>query len=140
MRILCHRRAAELLYLLLVPITIMGLAVGGAKAQELKERSEISDKYKWDLTTIYKTDQDWEADMAAIEAVIPNLASYEGKISKSPKDLLAYFKDGEELSKKFGNVAVYARIQGSHKYYRIQVRRSHLMVYAGAGIDSGFHI
>lgn len=80
------------------------------QAQELKERSEIADKYKWDLTPIYKSDQDWEADMATIESMIPNLKSFEGKISQSPENLLAYFTASEEVGKKFGNVAVYASL------------------------------
>ena len=31
-------------------------------SKEEKLRSEIEDKYKWDLSTIYKTDELWEED------------------------------------------------------------------------------
>jgi oligoendopeptidase F len=110
MRISHSRRATGLLYAILFCITFLGLAGRSVQAQELKERSEIADKYKWDLTTLYKTDQDWEADMAAIEAMIPNLKSFEGKISQSPDNLIAYFQTSEEIGKKFRNAAVYASL------------------------------
>lgn len=110
MRISRPRIATKLLCAGLFLFTFFNLCSINVQAQELKERSEIADKYKWDLTTIYKTDEDWETDMAAIEAMIPNLKGFEGKISQSPNDLIAYFQASEEISKKFGNVAVYASL------------------------------
>jgi oligoendopeptidase F len=110
MRISHPRRATELLCIVLFSLTLLGQTSLRVQAQELRERSEIADKYKWDLTTLYKTDQDWEADMATLETMIPNLKSYEGKISQSPDDLLAFFQASEEIGKKFGNAAVYASL------------------------------
>jgi oligoendopeptidase F len=102
--------AGKLWCVLLYLLPLIGLTTLSIHAQELKERNAISDKYKWDLTSLYKTDQDWEADMTAIEAMIPSLKSFEGKISQSPDDLLAYFRASEEISKRFGNAAVYASL------------------------------
>jgi len=110
MTISCLIKAPRLICTLLLSAFTIGIIGSSAQAQDLKERSEIADKYKWNLTDIYKTDDDWEADMATLEAMIPSLSSYEGKISKSATDLLAYFQAGEEISKKCGNVAVYASL------------------------------
>ena len=33
-----------------------------------KQRNEIEEKYQWDLSTIYPTDEAWEAELAAITA------------------------------------------------------------------------
>jgi oligoendopeptidase F len=79
-----------------------------AQSGELKERSQIEDKYKWDLSAIYKSDADWEADFKAVEAMIPQLKSFEGKISKSSADLLAFFKANEDAGKKLDNLGTYA--------------------------------
>ena len=31
-------------------------------AEEIRKRSEIEEKYKWDLTHIYASDEEWEKD------------------------------------------------------------------------------
>jgi oligoendopeptidase F len=80
----------------------------GATTGEVKERKDIDKKYLWNLKDIYPTDDAWKADMDAIEKMIPKIAGYQGKISKSGADLLAYFKDSEEAGKKFENCQVYA--------------------------------
>jgi oligoendopeptidase F len=79
-----------------------------AQTGELKERNQIDAKYTWDLTAIYKTDADWEADFKAVEAMIPTLKGFEGKISKSAADLLTFFKTNEDLMKKLDNLGTYA--------------------------------
>jgi oligoendopeptidase F len=94
----------------LAAFVVLGLAMM-ARAQDVKERSEIPEKYKWDLTAMYKTDADWEADVKALDALIPTLKAYEGKISKSPADLLAFIKAMEEASKKLDNAYTYASIK-----------------------------
>jgi len=76
--------------------------------QQLKERSEIADKYKWDLSALYKSDADWDKDFQAVDAMIPTMKGFEGKVSKSPDDLLAFYKASEELGKKVDNLQVYA--------------------------------
>ncbi len=79
-----------------------------APAQDLKERDQIADKYKWNLSDIYKSDQAWENDVAAIEKMIPSVKAFEGRISKSADDLLAFYKLSEQINKKIENALVYA--------------------------------
>ncbi len=33
-----------------------------------KQRYEIEEKYQWDLTTIFPTDEAWEAELADLQA------------------------------------------------------------------------
>jgi oligoendopeptidase F len=97
------------LMVILAAFVLLGLALT-ARAQEVKERSQIPDKYKWDLSAMYKSDADWEADVKALDAMIPSLKNFEGKISKSPEDLLAFFKVMEDASKKLDNAYTWASI------------------------------
>jgi oligoendopeptidase F len=91
---------------------VLGISVPAtAQTGELKDRSQIAEKYKWDLTAMYKTDADWEKDVASLEAAVPSLKSFEGKISKSGADLLAYFKAEEEIGKRLDNAASYASMK-----------------------------
>jgi oligoendopeptidase F len=79
-----------------------------AQTEELKERSQIPEKYTWNLKDMYASDEAWEADVAAIDGMIPTLKSYEGKISQSPDQLLSFFKVYEDLNKKMDNAGSYA--------------------------------
>lgn len=95
-------------------LLISGLALllfGGvlmAQTGDVPDRSQIDNKYKWNLKDMYATDAAWEADLKAIEAAVPSLQSYEGKISKSPDDLLAFFKEMEVVNQKVENASAYA--------------------------------
>jgi oligoendopeptidase F len=96
-----------------VGLLLLGVLCGGRPcaaqgAGEVPERSAIEGKYKWDLTALYATDAAWEADVDVLEGMIPRLKTFEGKISKSSADLLAYFKTVEEASKKLDNTFSYA--------------------------------
>ena len=44
-----------------------------------KLRSEIDDKYKWDLTLIYKTIEDFEKDYKKAKEKIEKVSSYKDK-------------------------------------------------------------
>ncbi len=95
--------------LLLSVFTLMaGVAVYTAYAQKVKERSEISDKYKWNLSEMYKSDADFEKDLKWVEDKLPELRAFEGRISKSADDLLGYFKAFEPLAMHLENAVSYA--------------------------------
>jgi oligoendopeptidase F len=88
---------------------ILSVATGAfAQSEELKERSQIPEKYTWNLKDMYASDDAWQADVTAIENMIPTLKGFEGKISKSPDQLLAFFKADEDISKKMDNAGSYA--------------------------------
>ena len=91
-------------------VLLLLLIAGLAAAQEgaVKERKDVPTKYTWDLTALYATDADWEKDLQAVQDMIPSLKGFEGKISKSPEDLLAYYKASEAIGKKFDNLQVYS--------------------------------
>ncbi len=77
---------------------------------ELPLRSELADKYKWNLTDIYKSEAMWEQDYSEIEGMLPKIKSYEGKLGASAENLLAYFKLEEEITTKFERLRLYASL------------------------------
>jgi oligoendopeptidase F len=61
-----------------------------------KSRSDIDDKYKWNLADLYATDADWETAKKGITPKIVKMADYKGKLGNSATDLydgLTYFFD-----------------------------------------------
>jgi len=55
---------------------------------DLMERSEINDKYKWRLELIFPDWESWEKAFAELEAGFPKLADRQGTLSNSGRDLL----------------------------------------------------
>ena len=79
----------------------------GASAQE-RDRSKVLDKYKWDLTHIYASDDAWKQAKEKIAAEIPKLRAFKGTLTQSPARLAEALELGSHLSKELGRAFVYA--------------------------------
>jgi oligoendopeptidase F len=80
------------------------------EAKELPQRKEIQEKYKWDLTHIYKNDEEWEKDFRYLTENMDKLLRYEGKLGRSAKDLLECLKTEEELGIIAGKLFLFAML------------------------------
>ncbi len=54
-------------------------------AEEIRKRSEIEDRYKWDLTHIYASDGEWEKDYDEVMAQTEELSAFDGHVAEDPK-------------------------------------------------------
>jgi oligoendopeptidase F len=79
--------------------------VGVAQQQE---RSQIPDKYKWDLTRIYPSDQAWRVAKDGLAAELPKIAAFKGTLGGSPQRLADALELGSRLAKDFSRIYVYA--------------------------------
>ena len=57
------------------------------------ERRDVEEKYKWDLSVIYKTEGDFDADLKRAESMIKSYKKHESKMTKSPEALAAALDD-----------------------------------------------
>lgn len=57
-----------------------------------ESRDQIEEKYQWDLSSMYPSDEAFEQALVDIKAYPEQLAAYRGKISKSASELLSYLK------------------------------------------------
>ena len=74
-------------------------------AEKILTRAEIPEKYKWNLTHIYPSDEAWQKDYDAVCAEIPAFAAYDGKVAEDPRAAIrAYFS----LMEKFMPIYEYA--------------------------------
>ena len=71
-------------------------------------RSEIDDKYKWDLTKVYPSDQAWEEDLKKVKELSPKFAEYKGKLLSSSETLLNAIELSEEINQLFGRLFHYS--------------------------------
>lgn len=75
----------------------------------IKERNEIPQEYKWAIEDIYATDEDWEKALLKAKEYAIKVSEFNGKISKSSKDLFNYFTIGDEISILFDSLVNYAQ-------------------------------
>ncbi|MBR3535910.1 MAG: oligoendopeptidase F, partial [Oscillospiraceae bacterium] len=76
--------------------------------ETVKERSEVSEEFKWAVTDIYKNDDCWNDDYNAVKAMTEKLASFRGRLSESAETMLEYFKLNDDLGIKLDSLVNYA--------------------------------
>ncbi len=59
-------------------------------------REEIDEQYRWDLSSIFESDEAFLAALEEAKKLPPRFASFQGKISASAANLLAYLKLDDE--------------------------------------------
>lgn len=79
-------------------------------AQELPTRDQINDKYKWQITDLYKSEKDFDDDFQKVTQMAEKFGSHKGKITKSAKNLLAALNDYNNLWKNFSRLMMYANL------------------------------
>ncbi len=77
-------------------------------AAETRSRDEIQDKYKWDLTDLYASDEAWEEELDRLNAEKDRITSYRGKLGDSPGTLLECLEFVSGLDKEFTRLYTYA--------------------------------
>lgn len=78
--------------------------------EKQKDRSEIAIKDTWDLTVIYKDEEEFYKDFSALKEEIKNISSFKGCLLKSAKNLLNYFKCSEKIERKLYKLYYYAHL------------------------------
>ena len=75
--------------------------------EQVKLRNQIEDKYKWDLTPMFASDEKWQEEFDALSAKLPMLDEYAGRLD-CEENILACLKLSDELSASYGELYVYA--------------------------------
>jgi oligoendopeptidase F len=73
-----------------------------------KIRSEIADKYKWDLSSICKSDTEWRAAKDAIFARLGEIEKFRGTLTISAANLLKCLEFNSEINKEETKLFLYA--------------------------------
>ena len=73
----------------------------------IRQRSEISEKDKWDLSAIYESEEKWEEDFMRLSLDAEKLSGYAGKL-KEEESILACLRLDDKLGELFGELYVYA--------------------------------
>jgi oligoendopeptidase F len=99
------RRPSKVLIAL---VSVLALTLPLA-AQE-RDRSKIPDRYKWDLTPLYPTDQAWRTARERAQASIPQLAQFKGKLGASAAALADGLDRLFEITSTLSRLSTYASL------------------------------
>jgi len=73
-----------------------------------KTREEIADKYKWDLTGLFQSDDDWRNALDEIKGRLNEVEKFKGTLTKSAANLLKALEYNTEISKAASKLSSYA--------------------------------
>lgn len=107
----------------------------------IPNRSEVPANDKWDLSTLYKSNEEWEKDLSLIPELIKNFTDFKGKLASSPENFLSALKAYEALYKRLETVYCYASLyhtaDESDSTSQDMEGRA-MMAYSKAGAESSF--
>ncbi len=78
---------------------------------EIKKRNEIEDKYKWDLSKIYKSEKEYLNEIKNIEKRINKFNKYKSTMTKSANDLYETTNELLEISRKIHKIYTYSSLK-----------------------------
>ncbi len=84
-----------------------------SNANALPLRSEVPVEQTWDLESIFASDAEWEAAYNDVEARLPELATFQGRLSEGAQTLGDYFELAIDSYRLVGKVMVYASLQSA---------------------------
>jgi len=102
-----------------------------ADNSKLLDRNEIDLKYKWDLTQIYSSDEEWEKDYKQIYNLTNKLTSFKGTLHQSAEQLYEALIFSDKLWAKYLKLSQYASLSkdldlGIPKYQEMYEKANNL--------------
>ena len=122
-----------------ITLSFLGLSLAASSAafNQERDRSKISDRYKWDLTHIYPTDDDWRKAKEEVVTEIPKIESFRGTLGKSAQQLVGCLDLASALTKELNRLHTYASMSSDQdtrdsKYLAMQQEMSQIFATFGA--------
>ncbi|MDB5298658.1 MAG: Oligoendopeptidase, partial [Phycisphaerales bacterium] len=100
------------------------------KAKTLPPRSRVKESDQWDLSTLFKTDAQWEAAFTAWEEQLPGYEKFRGKLADGARTLADCLNFDAAIDRAGERLGVYAFLksaedQGNSDYQRMKGRYQH---------------
>lgn len=79
-------------------------------AHALPKRADVPKQHTWDLEALFKSDAEWEAESKRIDAALPKLQAFAGKLGASASSLLAFMRLYEAIAPRVHHIYTYASL------------------------------
>ncbi|HWH67765.1 MAG TPA: M3 family oligoendopeptidase, partial [Candidatus Sulfotelmatobacter sp.] len=96
-------RQALCLYLIIMTSSLI--------AATTPERTSVEDRYKWDLTKMYASPEQWEGHYKQIEAMVTEFEAKKGKCCESAKTLLEALKLRDQVNVQLEKLFAFAAMR-----------------------------
>ncbi len=80
------------------------------EVSSLPIREKIEEKYKWNLTHIYKNDDEWEKDFSWVENNLSGYEKFKGSLSKSADNLFHCLQFDDSIGIRLERLYLYAML------------------------------
>ncbi|MBK9096986.1 MAG: oligoendopeptidase F [bacterium] len=91
-----------------VSFVLLSFIIISSVIAQSPERSDVPDKYKWNLSEIYPTTADWQADVDLLKSEVEKLAAFKGTLGQSADVLYNALKTSSDLVKTLSKAWTYA--------------------------------
>ncbi|WP_372773871.1 oligoendopeptidase F [Mangrovibacterium sp.] len=120
----------------IVLFVLLTLVAGNLYAQQ-NNRATLDDKYKWDLSDLYSSDEDWRAAMEEITKKLEQVEQLKGSLTQSADNLLKALQYNTSISKEASKLYIYASMNSDldsrdSKYNGMKQELRHLFSTFGA--------
>jgi oligoendopeptidase F len=75
------------------------------------ERETVDAAYKWDLESLFPSDEAWEQAFEDVQERLADLQAYEGRLTEDAETLLEALETYEAIMREVDNVGAYARMR-----------------------------
>ena len=97
-------------------------------SEQLKERMEIEEKDRWDLSSLYADDQAWEKALAGLDEVIAKVAAFAGTLTDAHR-IAELMKAENELDLLLSDLFVYANLRKSEDTRADDAQQMYARIY-----------
>lgn len=94
----------------------------------LKERNEIEEQYRWDLSTLYASDEAFEEDFRKLDGCIANVAAFAGKLTDAAS-VKACFEADTALDLLLSDLFCYANLRRSEDTRAEDAQALYMRIY-----------
>jgi oligoendopeptidase F len=79
--------------------------------KDVPERESVPDEFKWDLLTVYDTDEAWSADLDRMKKLIPHLRTYKGRLKDDPSGMAKCIHDMDDIERSAERIFTYSHLK-----------------------------
>ena len=76
-------------------------------SEQLRDRSEIAEKYTWNPYSIFPNDEAWAKGLEEVKELLPQIVAWRGRLNEGPEAVATCMAQLEKLYKQAGKVFVY---------------------------------
>lgn len=80
--------------------------------EKIKDRKDIEECYKWDLSALFESDAEWEKELAAIDEKIAEIPAWQSKLNTAA-NIRAFLDERTAISLRLEDLFTYAFLRNS---------------------------